>query len=246
MTSRLAGMRAIVTAGAQGIGRASVERFTAEGARVVALDIDAQALAELQESCGCETRVLDLTNAGAIAAFARDAGNVDVLFLCAGYVASGNILECQELDWCRSFDLNVTAMYRMIRALLPRMLERGRGSIITMSSVASSLRGVPNRFAYGTTKGAVIGLTKAIATDFVAKGIRCNAICPGTVETPSLVERMHATGNYENARAAWIARQPMGRLGKAAEIAELALYLASDESAFTTGQCHIVDGGWCT
>lgn len=244
MTGRLIGKRAIVTAGAQGIGRASVERFVAEGARVLAVDINATALAGLRESSGCETRVLDLTDAAAIDELAGDAGEVDVLFLCAGYVATGTILECRDAEWAFSLDLNVTSMFRLIRALLPRMIERQRGSIITMSSVASSVRGVVNRFAYSTSKAAVIGLTKAVAADFVTQGIRCNAICPGTVASPSLEERMRASGDYEGTRASFVARQPMRRLGEASEIAALAVYLASEESSFTTGQCHIVDGGW--
>ena len=173
-----------------------------------------------------------------------EAGPVDVLFNCAGYVHSGTILECDERAWAYSLDLNVTAMYRLIGAALPGMLERSRGSIINMSSVASSIKGVPNRFVYGVTKAAVIGLTKSVAADFVAKGIRCNAICPGTVDTPSLHSRLEATGDYSKALASFTARQPMARLGRPAEIASLALYLASDESAFVTGQCHIIDGGW--
>lgn len=246
MTGRLAGKRAIVTGGGQGIGRASVERFVAEGAQVIALDINPDALAHVQASCGCVTQRIDLTDASAIAAFASSAGDVDIMFLCAGYVATGSILDCDEGEWQLSFDLNVTAMMRMVRALLPAMLKRGNGSIITMSSVASSVRGVPDRFAYATTKAAVIGLTKAIAADFVAQGIRCNAICPGTVETLSLEQRMHATPDYDATRAAYVARQPMGRFGDAREIADLAVYLASDESRFTTGQCHVIDGGWST
>ncbi len=244
MSGRLSGKRAIVTGAAQGIGRASVERFVAEGAQVVALDIDAAGLSALQARTGCETRTVDLRDEQAIAAFASHAGDVDVLFLCAGYVATGTILDCEERDWSMSFDINVTAMYRMIRALLPRMIGQGGGSIITMSSVAGSVRGVPGRFAYAATKAAVVGLTKAIAADFATQGIRCNAICPGSVATPSLEDRMHATGAYEATRAAYTARQPMGRFGTAAEIAELAVYLASDAAAFTTGQCHVIDGGW--
>ena len=244
MVGRLAGKRAIVTGGGQGIGRATVERFVAEGAHVVALDINADALVDLHACCGCETHMIDLRDKAAIAAFAYEVRDIDIMFLCAGYVATGTILECGDDDWTLSFNLNVSAMYHMIRAVLPGMVDRRCGSIITMSSVASSVRGVPDRFAYATTKAAVIGLTKAIAADFVTQGIRCNAICPGSIATPSLQDRMHATGNYEATRAAYVARQPMGRFGEAREIADLAVYLASDESAFTTGQCHVIDGGW--
>lgn len=244
MTGRLAGKRAIVTGGGQGIGRATVERFVAEGAHVIALDINANALADLHACCGCETHMIDLRDKAAIAAFAHEVRDIDIMFLCAGYVATGTILECGDDDWTLSFNLNVTAMYHMIRAVLPGMVDRRRGSIITMSSVASSVRGVPDRFAYATTKAAVIGLTKAIAADFVTQGIRCNAICPGSVATPSLQDRMQATSDYDATRAVYIARQPMGRFGEAREIADLAVYLASDESAFTTGQCHVIDGGW--
>ena len=244
MVGRLAGKRAIVTGGGQGIGRATVERFVAEGAHVVALDINADALVDLHACCGCETHMIDLRDKAAIAAFTHEMRDIDIMFLCAGYVATGTILECGDDDWTLSFNLNVTAMYHMIRAVLPGMVDRRCGSIITMSSVASSVRGVPDRFAYATTKAAVIGLTKAIAADFVTQGIRCNAICPGSIATPSLQDRMHATGNYEATRAAYVARQPMGRFGEAREIADLAVYLASDESAFTTGQCHVIDGGW--
>ena len=236
----LTGKRAVVTGGAHGIGRASVEAFVAAGAQVVALDIDAAALATLP----CRTHAIDLTDAAAAAAFASRTGEVDILFLCAGVVETGTILDCDETAWARSFDLNVTAMYRMARALLPGMVVRRAGSIITMSSVASSVRGVPQRFAYASTKAAVIGLTKAITADFAADGIRCNAILPGTVATPSLDARMHATGDHAATLAAYTARQPIGRLGQAAEIAALAVYLASDAAAFTTGQCHIIDGGW--
>lgn len=244
LTKRLAGKTALVTAAAQGIGKATVELFAAEGARVIATDINAQALEALQGIAGVETRVLDVTDADAVAALARDIGALDVLFNCAGFVHSGNILDVSDKDWDFSFQLNVTAMFRMIRTFLPTMLEQGGGSIINMASVAGSLKGVPTRCAYGATKAAVVGLTKSVAADFVQQGIRCNAICPGTVESPSLEGRMQATGDYEKARADFLARQPMGRLGRPQEIAELALYLASDASAYTTGQSHVIDGGW--
>ncbi len=244
MSARLAGKRAIVTGGGQGIGRASVELFTAEGADVLALDIAGDALADVRRACGCETRMVDVTDADAIAAIAQDAGAVDILFLCAGYVPTGTILESDPGQWDRAFAVNVTAMYHMIRAVLPQMLARGSGSIITMSSVAGSVRGVAERCVYAASKGAVVGLTKAVAADYVALGIRCNAICPGTIDTAALDTRLRDTPDYAAARAAVIARQPMARMGVAAEIARLALYLASDESSFTTGQCHIIDGGW--
>lgn len=238
---RLEGKTALVTAAAQGIGRASAELFAAEGARVIATDINVNALSEL---VGCETRKLDVLNSEEVVALSKDIGGIDILFNCAGYVHSGTILECDEQDWNFSFDLNVTSMYRMIRTFLPGMIAKGGGSIITMSSVASSIKGAPNRFAYGMTKAAVIGMTKAVAADFVTQGVRCNAICPGTVQTPSLEQRLHATGDYEAAYKNFVARQPMGRLGTAREMAELALYLASDASAFTTGTINIIDGGW--
>ena len=238
---RLTGKTAVVTAAAQGIGKASAEAFAREGARVIATDINATALTDVQ---GCETRPLDVLDPAAIKALADELGAIDVLFNCAGVVHSGTILECHAEDWRLSNALNVDAMYHAIRAFLPAMLSAGGGSIINMASVASSIKGVPNRFAYGATKAAVIGLTKAVAADFVGRGIRCNAICPGTVETPSLDDRMAATGDYEAGRRAFVARQPMGRLGRPEELAQLAVYLASDESAFTTGQTHIIDGGW--
>jgi 2-keto-3-deoxy-L-fuconate dehydrogenase len=241
MSGRLAGKVALVTAAAQGIGRASAELFAAEGATVHAVDIDEAALAGVAR---CHAHGADLTDAEAIAALPSRVGPIDILFNCAGFVHSGTILECDERDWAFSNTLNVTAMYRMIRAFLPAMLERGGGAIVNMSSIASSVKGIPNRFAYATTKAAVIGLTKSVAADFVGRGIRCNAICPGTVDTPSLQQRLRDTGDYEAAHSAFIARQPMGRLGRAEEIAALALYLASEESAFTTGAIHIVDGGW--
>lgn len=238
---RLAGKTALITAAGQGIGRATAEMFAKQGAAVVATDINEAALAELS---GVRTRLLDVRSLADIATISKEVGGVDVLVNCAGIVVNGSILDNTEDEWAASFDINVTSMYRMIRATLPGMIERGGGSIINISSVASSIKGVPNRCIYGTTKAAIIGLTKSVATDFIARGIRCNAICPGTVATPSLQARLRATGDYEAARAAFIQRQPMGRLGEASEIAALALYLASDEAAFTTGQCHIIDGGW--
>ena len=238
---RLTGKTALVTAAGQGIGRASALAMVAEGAHVFATDLNADALAGLD---GCETFALDVRDPASIAAAVERAGAPDVLFNCAGFVAHGTILDCDEDQWAFSMDLNMTAMYRMCRAFLPGMLAAGGGSIINMSSAASSVIAAPNRFVYGATKAGVIGMTKAIAADFVTQGIRCNAICPGTVESPSLEQRLSATGDYEAARAAFVARQPMGRIGKAEEIAALVVYLASDESAYTTGTAQIIDGGW--
>lgn len=240
-TGRLAGKTALITAAGQGIGRATAELWAREGATVWATDINADALSQLEN---CQTAVLDVRDDAAVFDLIGRIGPLDALFNCAGVVPAGTIIECPPEEWTFAYDLNVTAMYRTIRAALPAMLAYGGGSIINMSSVASSIKGVANRFAYCTTKAAVIGLTKAVAADFVTQGIRCNAICPGTIETPSLHERLRATGDYDNALAAFVARQPMGRVGKAEEVASLALYLASDESAFTTGQTHIIDGGW--
>jgi len=240
-SERLAAKTAIVTAAASGIGRASAEAFARAGARVIAVDIDATAVKAVP---GCEGHVLDVRDAAAIAAFAASVGPVNVLFNCAGSVPGGTILDIEPAKWDAAFDLNVKSMYHMIRAFLPGMIAARGGSIINMSSVASSITGVPDRCAYGATKAAVIGLTKSVAADFVAQGIRCNAICPGTVDTPSLQSRLHAHGDYAKTRAEFAARQPMGRFGKAEEIAALALHLASDESGFTTGQIHIIDGGW--
>lgn len=246
MAGRLAGKRALITAAAQGIGRASAEAFIREGAWVVATDANAEALATLE---GCETRALDVTDGAQIRAIADDVGTIDVLFNCAGMVPAGTVLDCTDADWDRAFELNAKAQYRMVRAFLPGMLAAGHGSIVNMSSVASSVTGVPNRFAYGASKAAVIGLTKSVAADFVGRGIRCNAICPGTVESPSLRERIRtqadAGGQQEaDVLAAFQQRQPMGRLGTPDEIAMLAVYLASDESAFTTGAVYVIDGGW--
>lgn len=238
---RLEGKTALITAAAQGIGRATAELFLAEGARVIATDINLNGLKELT---GCEIYLLDVLNPNEIQLLSQQIGSIDILFNCVGYVQGGTILDCEEKDWNFSFDINVTSMYRMIRAFLPGMISKGGGSIVNMSSVASSIKGVPNRFAYGTTKAAVIGLTKGVAADFVAQGIRCNAICPGTVQTPSLEQRLHATGDYETAYKNFVGRQPMGRLGSAKEMAELALYLASDASSFTTGTINVIDGGW--
>ena len=241
---RLSGKRVLITAAGQGIGRATAELFAAQGAQVIASDINEASLKGLDAMRGVTALKLDVTNGDAVAAVMADIGPLDVLFNCAGYVASGTILECDEKDWDFSFDLNVKAMYRLIRVTLPEMLKNGGGSIINMSSVASSLKGVTNRFVYCASKAAVIGMTKAIAADFVTQGVRCNAICPGTVDSPSMHERLRSTGDYEKALSDFVARQPMGRVGTATEIAELALYLASDASSFTTGQTHAIDGGW--
>jgi 2-keto-3-deoxy-L-fuconate dehydrogenase len=241
LTQRLAGKTALVTAAAQGIGRATAELFAAHGADVLATDTNTEALVQLQ---GCRTAKLDVLLPDEIVRVVESAGTIDILFNCAGFVANGSVLDCTDEQWALSLSLNVTSMFRLVRAVLPRMLARRRGSIINMSSVASSIKGVPNRCAYGATKAAVIGLTKSIAADFATNGVRCNAICPGTVETPSLHQRLEATGDYDASRRAFIARQPMGRLGRPTEIAALALYLASDESEFITGQCQIIDGGW--
>ncbi|AHE53457.1 SDR family oxidoreductase [Sphingomonas sanxanigenens] len=238
---RLEGKTALVTAAGQGIGRATVEAFLREGAQVIATDIRAEAMDGLE---GATCRQLDVTDAAAVAAIAADYPALDVLYNCAGYVHAGTILDCDEAAWDFSNALNVTAQYRMIRAVLPGMIARGGGSIINMSSVCSSIKAVANRFAYGATKAAVIGLTKSVAIDFVTKGIRCNAICPGTVETPSLIQRLHDTGDFEKAYAEFTARQAMGRFGRPTELAALAVYLASDESAFTTGTINVIDGGW--
>lgn len=240
MAGRLAGKRAIVTAAGQGIGRAVAVLFAAEGAEVLATDVDP---AKLESLAGCRAAKLDVLDAAAIEALVAAEGPFDVLANCAGFVHHGTILDCSEADFDFTMNLNVRSMYRMTKAVLPGMLAKGAGSIVNIASVASSVKGLPNRFVYGTSKAAVIGLTKAVAADFVTRGIRCNAICPGTIDTPSLEERMRAQGDYEKARAAFVARQPMGRLGTPEEVGWLAVYLASDESSFTTGTIHIVDGG---
>ena len=243
MAGRLAGKTALVTAAANGIGRATALAFAAEGAQVTATDIQEAALAELGGTPGITARRLDVTDGAAVTALAGELGALDVLANVAGFVHHGSILECDEKDWDFSFDLNVKSMYRTIRAFLPAMVAAGGGSIINMASVASSLRGLPNRFVYGASKAAVIGLTKAVAADFIRQSIRCNAICPGTVQSPSLDARIAAFDDPVAARAAFIARQPIGRLGRPEEIAALAVYLAADESAYTTGTIMTADGG---
>lgn len=244
---RLEGKRAFVTAAAAGIGRACALAFAREGARVVATDVDAAGLETLR---GCalaiEIAQLDVTDDARCSEISRQWPEVDVLLNAVGYVHHGNILECAPPAWTRSWDLNVSSVYRTVRAILPGMISRGSGSIINIASVVSSLKAAPNRAVYGTTKAAVIGLTKSIAADFVSSGIRCNAICPGTVDTPSLGARMAATGDAAAARRGFLARQPLGRLGRPEEIAALAVYLASDESSFTTGSVEVIDGGWLT
>ena len=246
MTGRLTGKIALLTAAAAGIGRATAEAFVAEGARVVATDLDA---AKLVGIAGIDARGLDVLSTPAIVALASEIGGIDILFNCAGFVHHGSVLECSDADWDFSFDLNVKSMHRTIKAFLPGMLERGGGSIVNIASGASSVRGIPNRYVYGASKAAVIGLSKAVAADFIKRGIRCNAICPGTIESPSLDQRIatlavQTSQSVEAVRQAFIDRQPIGRLGKAEEIAALAVYLASDESRYTTGTIHIVDGGF--
>lgn len=245
MTQRLDKKRALVTAAGQGIGRATALAMAAEGAQVFATDINAETLAALASDSGgaIETYMMDVRDDASVQAGVARA-NPDILFNGAGFVHHGTVLDATDEEWDFGFDLNVRSMLRTIRAALPGMLDRGTGSIVNMSSAASSIIGAPNRFVYGTTKAAVIGLTKAVAMDYITSGVRCNAICPGTVESPSLHNRLRATGDYEAAKKAFVARQPMGRIGTAEEIAALAVYLASDESAFTTAQAHIIDGGW--
>ncbi|MGV1760265.1 SDR family oxidoreductase [Rhizobium sp. A22-96] len=244
MTGRLEGKTAVVTAAGQGMGRATVLAFLREGARVWATDIDAAKLDTLRDHAGVTVRRLDVLKAEEIRDFAAEIDAPDILFNCAGFVHNGSILDCDEDAFDFSVNLNIRAMYRMIRAFLPGMIARGGGSIVNMASVASTVIAAPNRFIYGTTKAAVIGLTKSVALDYVGQGIRANAICPGTVESPSLQDRMRALGDYDQARAGFIARQPMGRLGTAEEVAELVVYLASNESAFMTGNAVVIDGGW--
>ena len=243
MADRLLGKSVLVSAAARGIGKAIALGFAAEGASVMATDLDSEELSVLNGVDGITTRVLDVTNATAVNQLSVAVGRVDVLCNIAGFVHHGSILDLEEEDWDFSFDLNVKSMYRTIRAFLPAMLEGGGGSIINMSSVASSLRGLPYRCVYGASKAAVIGLTKSVAADYIADGIRCNCICPGTVESPSLEARIAAFDDPELARRNFIARQPMGRLGTAEEIAAIAVYLASDESAYATGTAVVVDGG---
>ena len=245
MTGRLAGKSAVITSAAQGIGRATALAMVAEGATVLATDINAAALDVLtKESPAITTLIVDVTKQDSVDAMAAKIDAPDILFNCSGYVHSGTILDVIDKDWDFAFELNVRAHYRMMRAFTPRWLEKGKASVINMASLASSVKGVPNRFLYGTSKAAVIGMTKAMAADYLTKGIRVNAICPGTVDTPSLHDRMRATGDYEAAHKAFVARQPMGRLGVPEEIAALVVFLASDESAFITGQAINVDGGW--
>ena len=249
MSGRLKGKKTLITAAGQGIGRSTVLAFAAEGAHVLATDINPESLdllkKEFQEFApNIETYLLDVNNLKAIQQLAEEKDAFDVLFNCAGFVHHGTVLDCEESDWDFSFELNVRSMYRMIKAFLPAMLKSGGGSIVNMSSVASSVKGLPNRFVYGASKAAVVGLTKSVAADFITQGIRCNAICPGTVESPSLQERIKAQGgNYEEVLAAFIERQPIGRIGTPEEIAALAVYLASDESSYTTGTAWSIDGG---
>jgi len=242
MSDRLQGKRAFVTAGAMGIGRACAVGFAREGATVFATDIDEKGLALLRKDGVSEVARLDVRDSAAVADMAKRVGKIDILLNAAGFVHHGTVLECSDEDWDFSFDLNVKSMHRTIRAFLPAMLESGRGSIVNIASAAGVFKAAPNRYVYGATKAAVAALTRAVATDFVAKGIRCNCICPGTIETPSMLDRAAAVG--PGGRDMFVSRQPMGRLGTAEEIAALAVYLASDESSFTTGVAHLIDGGW--
>ncbi len=249
MSQRLAGKTAFITAAGQGIGRAVALAFVSEGARVIASDINEGLLSSLASESGCQTLKLDVTDAIAVAAAASAHGPVNVLFNGAGFVHAGTVLDCTEAEWDFAFNLNVRSQFRTIKAFLPGMLGLGGGSIINVASVAGSIKGAPNRFVYGTTKAAIIGLTKAVAADFITQGVRCNAICPGTVESPSLRDRIKAQAaasgqTQAQVEAAFVSRQPMGRLGRVSEIAALAVYLASDESSFTTGTANVIDGGW--
>lgn len=249
MSNRLQGKRALITAAAQGMGRAAAEAFAREGAQVIATDINLSRLESLEKTDGSIIRKLDVTRPDQIQALANETGPIDILFNCAGYVADGTILDCEQDSWDFSFSLNVTSMYHMIRAFLPGMIDQGHASIINMASAVSSIKGVPNRFVYGTTKAAVIGLTKSVAADFLHHGIRCNAVCPGTIESPSLHERIASQAekygkSKTQVQQEFIARQPLGRLGTPQEVAALVVYLASDESRFTTGTIQIIDGGW--
>jgi 2-keto-3-deoxy-L-fuconate dehydrogenase len=243
VSGRLRGKTALVTAAAQGIGRAAAMAYAREGASVIATDLNVDKLDEIASTPGISVRKLDVTDASAILALARDIPTPNVLINCAGYVHHGTIAECSQKDWDFSFNLNVRSMYLIIQALLPRMLDNAGGSIINIASVAGSIKGIPNRFVYGASKAAVIGLTKSIAIDYVKRGIRCNAVCPGTIDTPSLGDRINAFADPVQARKDFIARQPMGRLGNAEEIADLCVYLGSDDSVFMTGQTVIIDGG---
>ena len=245
MAGKLEGRVALVTSAGQGIGRASAIALAREGAKVFATDIREDLFKDItKEHPGITGFGLNVLEQSAVDAALKRTGPIDILFNCSGFVHNGTVLDCEEKDWDFSFDLNVKAHYRMIKAYLPGMLAKGKGNVINMASVASSIKGAPNRFVYGASKAAVIGLTKALAIDFVTKGIRCNCICPGTVETPSLYDRMRAQGDFEKAKAAFIARQPMGRLAQPEEIAAMVIYPASDDSAFITGQAFVIDGGW--
>ena len=243
MTDRLKGKRCLITAAGQGMGRAAALAFAREGAKVFATDMNAKTVGELEGKDGIRTRALDVTDENAIRQAAGEAGEVDILFNCAGIVHHGSILDASAKDWDQAFAVNVKSMFLVSKAFIPGMLRKGRGSIITMASVASSIRGLPNRFVYGASKAAVIGLTKSIAADFVGKGIRCNAVCPGTVDTPSLQGRINAFADPVQARKDFVARQPMGRLGTVDDITGLLVFLASDESLFATGNAYSIDGG---